>query len=402
MISLKKFAKKVQCALLFLATLLLANVAYSNEKPPVNINEVLANIQHFYVDDINASALNYHAIESMMKQLDPYSSFLSKDDLEQLFNHANGRYTGLGIEVELREGHIVIVASLDNSPARLAGLQGGDVLLSINGSDVSQKPIKEVSKLIQQAPDSTVAITVARKGYDSPLKFDVERQKIALNSVKSSVDLKGFAYLRILSFNTKTPEEVANAIMKLTDQSGMSHLSGLLIDLRDNPGGVLDSAIAISDLFLEHGTIVSTKGRFSEANQEYHAKAGDMLEGAPIVVLINSGSASAAEILAGALKDNGRATLVGTRSYGKGSVQSLIPLGDGQTALKLTTAKYYTPSGTSIDGIGISPDIAIEQPKFTDEDKLALAKLSQGRESDPFMADFKDIQLEKAMKVLAK
>lgn len=147
---------------------------------------------------------------------------------------------------------------------------------------------------------------------------------------------------------------------------------------------------------------MSTKGRFSEANQEYHAKAGDMLEGAPIVVLINSGSASAAEILAGALKDNGRATLVGTRSYGKGSVQSLIPLGDGQTALKLTTAKYYTPSGTSIDGIGISPDIAIEQPKFTDEDKLALAKLSQGQESDPFMADFKDIQLEKAMKVLAK
>ena len=363
--------------------------------PAISMAEVLANIQHFYVDDVDAHQLNQHAIESIFKQLDPHSEYLDQKELEDLFNVANGRYTGLGIEVEQKAEHIVIVSAIENSPANLAGLTKGDVLLTINGTSVINQPIKQVSRLINQKHKSLVSLSIARKGYETPLHFEIERQKIDLKSVKGNINNQGVAYLRIISFNNHTLYDVAKELAHLS-QIVAGDITGLIIDLRDNPGGILDSAIEISDLFLESGTIVTTKGRFAEANQEYYAQEGDVLSGAPIIVLINEGSASAAEILAGALQDNQRAQLVGTRSYGKGSVQSLIPLGDGQTALKLTTAKYYTPSGRSIDGSGILPDYPDIQSIKENTQLAALDNTSYTH------AKVHDLQLEKAWQLLEK
>jgi len=365
----------------------------------VNMKHILEHIQAFYVDEVNTSQLNNSAVDSVLKQLDPYSEYLDEQELEDLFNITNGQYTGLGIEVEMRDEHIVIIASLNNSPAAQAGLQQGDILLSINGQTVINKPIKQVASLIGKTKNTAVSLSIARSGFSAPLSFEVERQLIELETVTSKVDRSGYAYLRIVSFNNHTLHDVARHIARLKTENGLP-LKGLLIDLRDNPGGILDSAVAISDLFLKDGIIVSTKGRFYDANQVFTANNSDILNGAPMVVLINKGSASAAEILAGALKDNNRATIVGTRSYGKGSVQSLIPLGNGQTALKLTTAKYYTPSGISIDGIGITPDIPITQSSLPKSDKLAIMNLSKGKENQVFTSTFKDVQLAKAQKIL--
>ncbi|MCF6456844.1 S41 family peptidase [Pseudoalteromonas sp. MMG024] len=362
----------------------------------ISMAEVLANIEHFYVDDIDANKLNQHAIESIFKQLDPHSEFLDQTELEALFNVANGRYTGLGIEVEQREKHIVIVAAIENSPAQTAGLTKGDILLKVNDISVINQPIKQVSKLINQQQKPHVKLTIARNGHEQPLLFEVERKKIDLKSVKGNINSQGIAYLRIINFNNHTLYDVAKELAHLS-QIVAGEINGLIIDLRDNPGGILDSAIEVSDLFLESGVIVSTKGRFAEANQEYYAQEGDVLGGAPIIVLINEGSASAAEILAGALQDNQRAQLVGTRSYGKGSVQSLIPLGDGQTALKLTTAKYYTPSGRSIEGSGILPDHPVLQHNFAHNGDFTEPQ------TETFInAKVHDLQLEKAWQLLEK
>lgn len=371
----------------------------SSKLTNANMKHILEHIQTFYVDEVNTQQLNSSAVDSVLKQLDPYSEYLDEQELEDLFNITNGQYTGLGIEVEMRDEHIVIIASLNNSPAAQAGLQKGDILLSINGQTVINKPIKQVASLISKTETSAVNLSIARSGFSTPLDFEVERQIIELETVTSKVDIAGYAYLRIVSFNNHTLHDVARHIARLKTENGLP-LKGLLIDLRDNPGGILDSAVAISDLFLRGGIIVSTKGRFYDANQVFTASNSDILNGAPMVVLINKGSASAAEILAGALKDNKRATIVGTRSYGKGSVQSLIPLGNGQTALKLTTAKYYTPSGISIDGIGITPDIPITQSSLPQSDKLAIMNLSKGKENQVFTSTFKDVQLAKAQKIL--
>ena len=366
-----------------------------------DLSAILEHIQAFYVDKIDDRKLNQTAIDSIIKQLDPHSAYLDPEALEDLFNVANGQYTGLGIEVEQRDDHIMIVAALPNSPASQAGIKKGDILLQINEQTVINKPIKQVASLISKAKSPTIKLAIARNGYTEALTFNVQRDKISIESVTGSLSELGYATIRISNFNNHTLHDVARLIARLINENGQD-LSGLLIDLRDNPGGVLSSAVAISDLFLQQGTIVTTKGRFYDANHAYYAKQGDVLNGAPIVVLINKGSASAAEILAGALKDNHRATVVGTRSYGKGSVQSLIPLGDGQTALKLTTAKYYTPSGKSIDGIGIAPDIAIEQAKIPTEDEQILRKMSEGISNQPLLTAFRDVQLEQAQKILRK
>ena len=384
---------------ILLGLLLIPNSLADSKLSNYNMKHILEHIQTFYVDEVNPQKLNKSAVESLLKQLDPYSEYLDEQELEDLFNITNGQYTGLGIEVEMRDEHIVIITSLNNSPAAQAGLQKGDILLSINGQTVINKPIKQVATLISKAQAPAVSLSIARSGFSEPLNFEVERQLIELETVTSEVDRSGYAYLRIVSFNNHTLHDVARHLAKLRTENGLP-LKGLLIDLRDNPGGILDSAVAVSDLFLKEGVIVSTKGRFYDANQVFTASNSDILNGAPMVVLINKGSASAAEILAGALKDNKRAIIVGTRSYGKGSVQSLIPLGNGQTALKLTTAKYYTPSGTSIDGIGISPDIPITQSSLPQSDKLAIMNLSKGKDNQVFNSTFQDVQLAKAQEIL--
>ncbi len=363
------------------------------------LREVMENISDYYVEQVDLKALQGQTPETLLKQLDPYSEYLDESKLEALFNVTNGRYTGLGIEVEERDSHIVILSSLNHSPAAMAGLQKGDILLAVNDTSVIARTIDEVTALI--GDKRKIKLKIARAGHSSALEFELERREIEIESVTSQLQDDGTGYLRIISFNNHTYHDVARHLTMLLSQKGEA-LNGLLLDLRDNPGGILDSAIAISDLFLHHGIIVTTRGRFSDANHTFVAHYGDILSGAPIVVLINKGSASAAEILAGALKDNGRAVVAGTRSYGKGSVQSLIPLGDGATALKLTTARYFTPSGQSIEGTGITPDVAIEQAPLSQSDKAVIIEMEKSEYAGRNLTAFVDNQRAKAQQLLQR
>ncbi|CAM4220523.1 S41 family peptidase [Pseudoalteromonas byunsanensis] len=333
------------------------------------VNEILFHIHAYYVDDLPLSHIDKSNLEQLFTQLDPYSKYLSETELEAIFSAANGRYTGIGIEVEEIENRIVIVNTLPGSPAELAGIEGGDKLVAINAEDVTDKDIAHVSKLLQEAEFSTIKITVERAAHQ--LTLALRRQEINLESVTSLMLSNGNGYLSLNGFNNNSFHDVARHLSKLASENG-EPLAGLIIDLRDNPGGTLTSAVAISDLFLNTGTIVFTKGRFYDANQHFKARNGDVLNGAPVVVMINENSASAAEILAGALQDNHRALVIGTPSYGKGSVQSLIPIGNGTTALKLTTARYYTPSGRSIEGVGISPDITLTKQMLSHLSKSVI------------------------------
>ncbi len=365
----------------------------------LSVYEVLHHIDHFYVNEVDKNALTVKAVNSIIKELDPYSEYLDGQSLKALFDSTNGKYTGLGIEVEQRESHIIILATMPNSPAERAGLRKGDVLLAVNGTKVINESVRFSSELIRNAEQATLAITVARANEPQSLTFMVERDEIALKSVAAEYLGNQIGYLRIVSFNNNTYTEAVSGINFLVTEFGIKKL---LIDLRDNPGGTLSSAVAMADLFLEQGDIVSTKGRFTSANQVYRASQGDIMTGAPIVVLINGRSASASEILAGALKDNARATIVGTQSYGKGSVQSLIPLNGGEAALKLTTAKYYTPAGTSIDGIGITPDIKIEQAALSQSNKDAIMDLSLDKQLPTGITQIIDTQLAHAQALLEK
>ena len=363
------------------------------------LDEVLFHINHFYVEEVDRSKLDHHILSNLLKELDPYSEFLDESELKRLFDVTNGEYKGLGIEVEKRQDHVVIVSALPNSPAQAAGLQSGDIVLAINNTAALDKSLDEVSALINSRDDGEVSLAIARAGHSQRLVYHLTRQPIHIESVASTLQDNQIAYLRINSFNNHSYHDVARHIAQMQQKNGLP-IKGLLLDLRDNPGGTFDSAVAIADLFLSDGVIVSTRGRFIEANQRFDAQAGDILEGAPIAVLINHGSASAAEIVAGALKDNQRATVVGTRSYGKGSVQSLIPLGDGRSALKLTTAKYFTPAGVSIEGTGIVPDVPILQPPLSQSNKEVIINLAEGKSANKNLTASLDKQLITAQQLL--
>lgn len=345
------------------------SVALATQFTQQQTNEILYHIHTYYVDDVPLSQYQKSNLIDVFDQLDPYSKYLSASELESLFSAANGRYTGIGIEVEEVDNRIVILGTLPGSPAEQAGIEGGDKLVAINSEDVTKRDIAHVSKLLKDAALKTIYITVERA--KSELTLALRREEINVESVFSQLLSSQNAYISLQSFNNHSYHDVARHINTLTSNNG-GPLAGLIIDLRDNPGGTLSSAVAISDLFLQAGTIVTTKGRFYDANQKFVAQHGDILNGAPIVVLINEQSASAAEILAGALQDNQRAIVVGSKSYGKGSVQSLIPIGDGTTALKLTTAKYFTPSGRSIDGVGIKPNILLAEQGLSHLNKRAI------------------------------
>ncbi|KZN51988.1 S41 family peptidase [Pseudoalteromonas luteoviolacea] len=354
------------CALFF--TLLFSSVQ-AKQISHAHMEEILYHIQTYYVEEVPTSHIKQHNFNELFEQLDPYSKYLNEHELETLFSATNGRYTGIGIEVEEVENRIVIVDTLPGSPAEQAGIEGGDKLVAVNTHDVTNKSISEVSKLLREAKLSIIHITVERE--EAHVTLALRRQEITLESVTSKL-LKGdIGYISISSFNNHSYHDVARHINMLFAHSGLS-LKGLVIDLRDNPGGTLNSAVAISDLFLQSGVIVTTKGRFFDANQKFYAVQGDILNGAPILVLINKQSASAAEILAGALQDNKRALILGQGSFGKGSVQSLIPIGNGTSALKLTTARYYTPSGQSIEGTGIKPDVEYSKNALSSLNKTAI------------------------------
>tara|TARA_B100000470_G_scaffold211098_1_gene189740 strand:- start:931 stop:2103 length:1173 start_codon:yes stop_codon:yes gene_type:complete len=341
------------------------------------LNEILFNIHTYYVDDLKlqnsfVSQPNNDQVEELLKQLDPYSKYLNENELDAIFSNTNGRYTGLGIEVKMDNGRVYIVNTLSNSPAEQAGLQINDEVVAINHQPIMNKSIDEVATLIRESGLDAVNVSIMRK-ESTALSFSIKRQQITLESVHGYLSNSGVALLSINTFNNHTLHDVARELAKMQVNNSFP-LSGLIIDLRDNPGGTLQGAIEVADLFLDSGIIVSTKGRFNEANQRYTAHSGDILEGAPIAVLINENSASAAEILAAALRDNQRATLIGETSFGKGSVQSLIPLGNGNTALKLTTARYYTPLGQSIDGKGITPDVSINQTILSEINQDVIIK----------------------------
>ncbi|WP_404342716.1 S41 family peptidase [Pseudoalteromonas mariniglutinosa] len=363
-------------ALIIFSQFLHAGDSFKNLKNQ-QINEILFNIDSYYVEDLALhkhfpKTANSKQIENLFKQLDPYSKYLDEDELEAIFSSTNGRYTGLGIEVKTIDGRIIIANTLHNSPAQLAGLKANDEVTAVNSHSVVGKSINHVAKLIRNSPSKVVQLSISRATNET-LEFGIKREQINLESVTSYLDESGIALVTINVFNNHTLHDLAKQIVKM--QMHNDHpLSGLVIDLRDNPGGTLQSAVEISDLFLDSGTIVTTKGRFVDANHHYSAKYGDIIGGAPIVVLLNHNSASAAEILAAALRDNQRATLIGAQSYGKGSVQSLIPLGNGNTALKLTTAKYYTPAGESIEGRGIRPDMLINQSMLSEINQDVIIK----------------------------
>ncbi len=321
---------------------------------------VLERVKHDYVNPVDDHQLLQAAVRGMVSSLDPYSAFLEGEDYDDIKISSSGEYTGVGIEVSMQDDEVVVIAPLEGSPAAAAGIRAGDVIVTIDGVAVNTTSLGDTIGRMRGKEGTTVKIGVEREGSSEPIVFAVKRQRVELHNVRSDLVAPGYGYLRIAQFSETTGEEAGTAVRSLAKQN-KAPLKGLVLDLRDNPGGVLEAAVAVSDAFLDAGVIVTARGRTPDSQFEMDATAGDLLGGAPIVVLVNGGSASAAEIVAGALKDNHRATLMGRTTFGKGSVQTVIPL-TADTALKLTTSLYYTPSGISINHKGIVPDIELPRP----------------------------------------
>jgi carboxyl-terminal processing protease len=323
--------------------------------------DIFERVRAQYVEEVPTEELVTAAINGMLTSLDPHSSYLSAKDFEDMQVQTRGEFGGLGIEVTQEEGFIKVIAPMDGTPAAKAGILAGDFITHVDGEAVSGLMLDEAVGKMRGPIGSEIIITIVRQGTQEPFDVSIIRDTIKLTAVKGRVVGKTIV-LRITTFNDQTTTGLNTELKKgLEELGGMANLDGVVIDLRNNPGGLLTEAITVSDSFLDKGEIVSTRGRDPKAGERYNAQAGDLIEGKPIVLLINGGSASASEIVAGALQDHRRAIVVGTKSFGKGSVQTLIPLrGDG--AMRLTTARYYTPSGRSIQALGISPDIVVQQP----------------------------------------
>lgn len=321
------------------------------------IAEAIARVRNEYVDQIDDRTLVENAIRGMLGGLDQHSRYLSSEQYEDIRIATTGNYSGVGLNIELQDGRVTVVSPVDNAPADQAGILAGDVVVAVNDVPVGPGDLESTVSRMRGAPGSEVKVDVSRGGNADVLTFSLRRAEIHVDTVRSEVLPGGFGYIRVMGFSDSTPAELDAAAARLID-SGEPFLAGVVLDLRDNPGGVLEAAIDVADRFLDDGLIVRGTGRISQARFEQHANPGHSLERVPLAILINRGSASGSEIVAGALKDHGRGELVGQRSYGKGSVQSVVPLGAG-SALKLTTAHYLTPFGTSINGRGIEPDIVV-------------------------------------------
>ena len=320
-------------------------------------SEVLNKINNQYVDEINQSEAIDAAINGVLQSLDPYSSYMSPEMFKNMATETSGEFGGLGIEVSMEAGVIKVISPIDNSPASKVGLKPGDYIVKINDTQVQGKSLSEAVDLMRGPVGTDLEITVRRRGLKKALTFQITREIIEVASVKSEVKDKNIGYLRLTSFNDNSDGQIKKIINKFKKNKDIKHY---ILDLRNNPGGLLSQAIKISDFFLDNGEIVSTKGRKDNENRKWFAKKGDILNGNTLLVLINYGSASASEILAGSLKDHKRAILIGNRSYGKGSVQSIIPL-NNDGAIRLTVSKYYLPSGESISEVGVIPDIEVEE-----------------------------------------
>ena len=322
--------------------------------------EVLERVKQDYVDPVDDHRLLTAAVHGMVSSLDPHSEFLEGEDYEDIKITSSGEYSGVGIEISMQDGAVVVIAPIDGGPAAAAGVHAGDVIISIDGVPVDTTSLDAVIRRMRGAEGSEVRIGVERENVAEPIEFKLKRSRVELRSVKWQMAEPGVGYARISQFSDNTADDLQKDVAAMLERNGGKPLKGLVLDMRNNPGGVLEAAVAVADEFLDKGVIVSAKGRTEESHFEMDATPGDDLRGAPIVVLVNGGSASAAEIVAGALKDNHRAVLVGRRTFGKGSVQTVIPLSDSR-ALKLTTSLYYTPSGISINHSGLTPDIVLER-----------------------------------------
>tara|TARA_Y100000590_G_scaffold44057_1_gene46894 strand:+ start:195 stop:1349 length:1155 start_codon:yes stop_codon:yes gene_type:complete len=318
-------------------------------------SEVLEKIQNEYVEEVDQSEVMDSAIQGVLQSLDPYSSYMNPKIFKEMQTETSGEFGGLGIEVTMEAGVVKVIAPIDNTPAAKAGVKAGDYIVRINNEQVQGKTLMEAVNLMRGPEGSSIEITVRRKGVKKAKIFKITREIIEIKSVISKLIDEKVGYLRLRAFNENSSNQLKKEINKLEKNK---KLIGYIFDLRNNPGGLLTQAVKVSDFFLEDGEIVSTKGRKQRENRKFFAKKGDRIEGKPLIVLINNGSASAAEIVAGALQDQKRAVLLGEKTFGKGSVQSIIPL-KNRGAIRLTISKYYLPSGKSISNVGVSPDIKI-------------------------------------------
>ena len=339
--------------------------------------EIFGRVKNDYVEPVTDKKLLEGAIRGMLTELDPHSAYLDGEQYNELKVGTTGQFGGLGIEVTMENGFVKVVSPIDDTPAQRAGIQAGDLIIRLDDKPVKGMSLTDAVKLMRGEPGSDIALTVVREGEDSPLKIVITRAVINVKSVKSRLLEDDFGYVRISSFQSRTGKAMKDAIAALKKEN-KGPLKGIVLDLRNNPGGVLNAAVDVSDAFLKRGLIVYTEGRIKDSEMKFSAAPDDVLNGAPIVVLINGGSASASEIVAGALQDHKRAVIMGEKSFGKGSVQTILPTSNGG-AIKLTTARYYTPSGRSIQAEGIEPDVILARVKL---ESLGAPKYKQIKESD--------------------
>ena len=347
------------------------NKAESQENAPIEglpldelrtFTEVFAKIKNDYVEPVNDKELLEDAIRGMLAGLDPHSSYLDKESYAELQEGTTGEFGGLGIEVGMEDGFIKVISPIDDTPAQRAGIKAGDLIIRLDETPVKGMSLNDAVNLMRGKPGTDIVLTIVRNGEDKPLKIKVTRDVIKVKSVRNRTLEPGFGYVRISNFQAYTTEDLRKALDELKKDNN-DDLKGIVLDLRNNPGGILNAAVGVSDLFLEKGLIVYTEGRVADSKLRFNAKPGDSIKNTPIVVLVNAGSASASEIVAGALQDHKRAIIMGEKTFGKGSVQTILPM-TNETAVKLTTARYYTPNGRSIQASGITPDIVIDKVKL--------------------------------------
>ena len=329
-----------------------------------NFSDIFARIKSDYVEEVDDKTLLENAIRGMLTGLDPHSTYLNNEEYKELKIGTTGKFGGLGIQVGMEDGFVKVISPIDDTPAFRAGLEAGDLIIRLDDKSVKGMTLNDAVKIMRGEPGTDIKLTVIREGADKPLPFTVTRDIISVKSVKSRILEQDYGYIRISNFQSKTARDLVSELSKLKKEND-NELKGLVLDLRNNPGGVLSAAADVSDAFLDEGKLVYTEGRIENSDFEFNAKPGDIMNGSPIVVLINGGSASASEIVAGALQDHNRAVILGSKSFGKGSVQTIQELRSGG-AVKITTARYFTPKGRSIQGEGITPDIILDDYEVKD------------------------------------
>lgn len=336
--------------------------------------EVFAKVKNDYVDVVDDKQLLESAIRGMLNGLDPHSTYLDQEAYLELKEGTTGKFGGLGIEVGLEDGFVRVIAPIDDTPAARAGIQPGDLIIRLDDTPVKGMALSDAVQLMRGEPGTDITLTLTRQGVEKPITITLTRDTIQVQSVRARTLEPGFGYIRVSNFQSNTGEDLRRTISDLKREN--EKLDGLILDLRNNPGGVLSAAVSVADVFLDKGLIVYTEGRGDDAQLKFNARPVDMLKGSPMVVLVNSGSASASEIVAGALQDHKRAVVMGEKTFGKGSVQTILPMAN-ETALKLTTARYFTPSGRSIQAEGIKPDIEIEKVRVAAADDDGPAAVTE-------------------------